>query len=162
MIVTRPASSSDLQAMANVINPIIRAGGTTAFETELGAEDIRALTLDHPTLVCAFVVLDSDGVVAGFQYLKRIMPEMIGDIASFTRRQPKVSGAGRALMTATLKAAQAAGLPGIQAKIRADNALGLGYYSAMGFRDWRVEKALPLSDGTPVDRVIKYLDLSQT
>ena len=36
---------------------------------------------------------------------------------------------------------------------------GLGFYSAMGFEDTDREPAVPLCDGTPVDRVTKLLRL---
>ena len=145
--------------MADVINPIIQAGGTTAFLTPLSADDIAALTLERDSLVSVFVALDAEDRVAGFQYLTRMPDPGLGDIASFTRRDPPLKGAGRALMAATIVAARQAGLRAIQARIRADNAPGLGYYNAMGFEDESREIAVPLSDGTPVDRVTKLFRL---
>ena len=63
------------------------------------------------------------------------------------------------MMAATLIASRAEGLSAIDAKIRADNVPGLGYYSAMGFQDRSLVRDVPLKDGTPVDRVIKRLTL---
>lgn len=83
------------------------------------------------------------------------LPEDIGDIASFACAE----GAGRALMTATIAKARAAGLTWINAKIRTDNAPGIRFYSKMGFQDHARLKGVPLKDGTPVDRVIKRLQL---
>lgn len=147
--------------MADVINPIIRQGGTTAFQSEMTATDIAALTLERPEMISVLVALDGDGVVAGFQYLTRLEGAAIGDIASFTRRAPALKGAGRALMAGTKVAGIAAGLTAINAVIRADNVPGLGYYSAMGFEDIDVIKAVPLADGTQVDRLVKRLSLKK-
>ncbi|WP_165354820.1 hypothetical protein [Tropicimonas sp. IMCC6043] len=44
---------------------------------------------------------------------------------------------GRALFDATRAAAEAAGIDRIDASIGADNADGLAYYDAMGFRTYR-------------------------
>ena len=159
MIHVRPALRTDLQAMVDVLNPIIRAGGTTAYQTPLSTQELANLTLDRERNVSVFVAVDPDGVVAGFQYLTRMADPEIGDIASFTRQEPPLKGAGRALMAETIAAARTAGIRAINAKIRADNTPGLGYYTAMGFEDFDREYAVPLSDGTPVDRVIKRLQL---
>jgi len=143
--------------MRDVLNPIVAAGGTTAFEDPLSLAEIAALTLEAPGLIAAHVALDPAGGVAGFQYLCRhpALPPEIGDIATFARRSPKVPGIGRALFPATRAAARAAGLTAIEATIRADNVGGLAYYSAMGFVDHRVTRGVPLKDGTPVDRIGK-------
>lgn len=162
MIKIRAAARADLGPMTDVINPIIRAGGTTAFQETLSATDLAAMLFDHPNFLFAFVALDNRGTVAGFQYLMRLPEAGMGDIASFTRRDPSLKGAGRALMAQTIAAARAAGLCRIRAKIRSDNAPGLGYYEAMGFRTEAVERAVPLADGTPVDRVLKFLELGKT
>ena len=39
--------------------------------------------------------------------------------------------------------------------IRDSNESGLAYYSKIGFIDYSVNKAVPLNDGTPVDRISK-------
>jgi hypothetical protein len=43
----------------------------------------------------------------------------------------------------------------INATIRADNVGGLAFYSRLGFTDHGISRAVPLRDGTPVDRVSK-------
>jgi len=160
MIPTRSATADDLQMMADVINPIIRAGGTTAFETPLAAHDLAQITIDNAGIISVFVAVDpATGHVGGFQYLTHLPEPGWGDIASFTQREPRLPGAGRALMARTIAAARQARLTAIRAKIRADNKPGLGYYSAMGFEDYDVMPAVPLADGTPIDRVLKVLRL---
>ncbi|MEM9148767.1 MAG: GNAT family N-acetyltransferase, partial [Pseudomonadota bacterium] len=55
--------------------------------------------------------------------------------------------------------AKNAGLIALNATIRADNRVGLAYYSRMGFQDYAVRPAVPLADGSPVDRISKRFDL---
>jgi hypothetical protein len=63
------------------------------------------------------------------------------------------------MFAATKQAATDAGYGFINAKIRADNVPGLAYYTKMGFADHSIDKDVPLSDGTPMDRVTKRLTL---
>lgn len=159
----RPIEGRDIPDLLALLNAIVDAGGTTAIETRLteaafadwfvtGPEVLTAFTALEPGTErpCGFQVLSSHGAPApGW-----------GDIGTFARRERPVPGVGRALFAATRAGAAALGLVAINAQIRADNAGGLAYYDRMGFRTWRVLPAVPLADGTPVDRVCKRFDLS--
>ena len=153
----RAARPADAPEMTAILNEIIAIGGTTAFEDPQSVEDVAAEFITRATLICSHVALDAKGRVAGFQYLNRNAaygPD-IGDIATFARQSPKTPGVGTALFQATRAAARSAGLNALNAKIRADNVSGLAYYSKMGFTDHDVDPAVPLKDGTPVDRILK-------
>lgn len=159
-LIVRPMTAQDVPAARAIMNDIIAAGGTTAYEAPF---DDAGFIEEHlgATMVACHVVVDEQGEVAGFQWLGRF-PDMAPDgstISSFTRRDPPAKGAGRALFETTKKVARAKGVAWIRAKIRADNVPGLGYYSAMGFLDHDVTPAVPLRDGTPVDRVCKMFTL---
>ena len=156
----RPYAPGDEGALCEVINAIIAAGGTTAHETPFTPEGLVDHALAGARVLCCHVAL-WDGVPVGFQSVTRNprLPPGWGDMSSFTRREPKVPGAGRALFAATRARAGALGLVALNATIRADNGPGLGYYSAMGFQDYDVVRAVPLSDGRPVDRLRKRLIL---
>ncbi|HEX7850799.1 MAG TPA: GNAT family N-acetyltransferase, partial [Sphingomonas sp.] len=78
---------------------------------------------------------------------------------TFARRGSTTRGIGSALFAATRAAAIAAGLKAINATIRADNTGGLTFYAKMGFADYAVARAVPLADGTPVDRISRRYDL---
>jgi L-amino acid N-acyltransferase YncA len=151
---------SDVPAAAALLNRIIEIGGTTAHQAPFGDARFADSHLGPDCIAC-HVVLDPADAVAGFQWLGRHddLPEGCGDIATFTRRDPRLPGAGRALFAATLGAARAAGVTAIHATIRADNAGGLGYYHAMGFSDHAIARAVPLADGRRVDRISKRLEL---
>ena len=153
----RRARPEDAAGLAALLNEIIAIGGTTAYQTPRTPETFRQTFIERPGHVGCLVAEGADGALLGFQHIDR--EGATGYIASFARARPKVPGVGRALMAETLKAAREAGIASIVAKIRADNAPGLGFYSAMGFADWTVDRAVPLTDGTPVDRISKRLVL---
>jgi len=153
-------TQADVPAACAILNAIIAQGGTTAYEAPFDEAGFAAKHLGGDCLSC-LVVEDGAGDVAGFQWLgtHKNLPASCGNIATFTRRDPPLKGAGRALMEETRKAALAAGLSQINATIRADNVPGIGFYTAMGFADHSVTPGVALADGTPVDRVHKRLDL---
>lgn len=163
MIAVRPMMPEDVANACRILNDIIAAGGTTAHEIPFSEALFAESYLTGADKICCHVALDSHGAVAGFQWLGTYdaLPEDCADIATFTRRLPVLRGAGRALFLETSKTAVAVGFRAINATIRADNALGLGYYEKMGFRDYSVDYGVPLRDGTPVNRISKRFDLGK-
>lgn len=157
----RPAAAADLPQMAALLNAIIRTGGTTAIETPLDEAALAAWFLDPPGAVCCHVALDAAGRVLGFQSVgaNPDLPPGTGDMASFVAEGLTGRGIGSALFAATRAAARGAGLTALNATIRADNTGGLAYYARLGFADHAVSRAVPLADGTPVDRIHKRLAL---
>ncbi|MFD2855791.1 GNAT family N-acetyltransferase [Seohaeicola zhoushanensis] len=137
----RAMTPEDIPAACVLLNQIISLGGTTALEQlfdEVGLEDY----LLGPSTILCHVVLDGAGAVAGFQHLGRRddLPEGWADIASFTRRDDPLRGAGRALFAETLARAKELGIVAINATIRADNVPGLGFYRRMGFVQYDVSR----------------------
>jgi L-amino acid N-acyltransferase YncA len=166
-ITTRPAVPSDAPAMCAILNDIIAIGGTTAYEDPFDPATMTANYITAPRLIsCTLAILDD--IPVGFQALWLPDPAHsdLGPgwaaIASFVKVGLTGRGVGRALFTATTAAGRAAGVTSIDATIRADNTSGLTFYSAMGFRDYAVTRAVPLKDGTPVDRIRKRFDLADT
>jgi L-amino acid N-acyltransferase YncA len=157
----RPASTTDAPALAEMLNAIIRAGGTTALEQEMSPAALDAAYLTGPNVHCCFVAEDQEGAPVAFQTLGRYpgVPDDVGDIGTFARIDRKQSGAGSALFAATRARAAELGLTALNATIRADNAGGLAFYTKQGFVDHGVSKAVPLADGTPVDRIHKRFPL---
>ncbi|WP_026613601.1 GNAT family N-acetyltransferase [Ensifer aridi] len=153
----RPARVEDVPVLCAFLNEIIRIGGTTAHETPFTHESFASHFLAGPGLVSCFVAEDGSDEPCAFQALERWdgLPEGWVDIGTFARPHEKVPGAGTALFAATKAYARDAGFLAINATIRADNIGGLAYYSKMGFVDYKVDKAVPLKDGRPVDRISK-------
>jgi GNAT superfamily N-acetyltransferase len=164
MLAVRPALHADAAAMAELINAIIAIGGTTAYEALFDTASMDAEFISLPQLVSCFVA-EEDGRIVGFQSLMRgfedddPFPDDWGIIGTFARVGLTRRGVGAALFAHTIEAARAAGINTIDATIRADNTGGLAFYSRLGFVDYAVLRALPLKDGTPVDRIRKRFDL---
>nr|WP_298898476.1 GNAT family N-acetyltransferase [uncultured Altererythrobacter sp.] len=160
----RPVDSADAPELAQLINQIIAAGGTTAIEEPFTAEALDSAYLTGADVQCCYVAVDeADNSLQGFQTLVRnpSLPEGVGDIATFARIDGKQKGVGTALFEETRKAAERLGNSQINATIRADNVGAIGFYSKMGFTDHTVTEGLPLKDGTPVDRVHKRFVLGR-
>lgn len=162
-IVVRQATAADLPSMRQILNDIIDRGGMTAIEARLSEADMDLWFVSGDDVLLSHVAVDgASGAVLGFQAvsLHPDLPKGWGDIATFTRLQPDIPGVGRRLFAVTAGQARQAGLSSINAAIRADNAGGLTYYARMGFTTYRTLPAVPLRDGTPVDRILKRYDVS--
>jgi len=160
----RPAVPGDALQMAVLINRIIAIGGTTAQQTPMTSDRMRAHYL-LPEGVVSVQVAITNGRLSGFQSLSwqtnpdDPMPDGWAVIASFVAPDRGRLGIGQKLWSATRRAAVTAGVQTIDATIRADNVGGLKYYGGLGFTDYTEIPNLPLSDGTPVTRIRKKLVL---
>jgi L-amino acid N-acyltransferase YncA len=154
----RRATAADAAALAGILNPIICAGGTTGIEDVLDPATLAHWFVDGPDVIACHLA-EAGGIARGFQSLSRYgdLPPAWADIGTFAR-QPR-GGTGTALFAATCGAARAAGIATINATIRADNTGGLAFYRRLGFVPYRIAPAVPLRDGTPVDRLHHRLDL---
>ena len=154
----RAARSEDAAGLAELLNGVIARGGTTALEEPFTPERLDAAYLTGAEVICCFVAVDPvSGRHEGFQTLGRYpgLPDGYGDIGTFARVGGTQRGVGRALFAATEARARRLGLAGINATIRADNTGGLQFYTRLGFVDHSVRPAVPLKDGSPVDRISK-------
>lgn len=158
----RPVAADDAPALAELLNAVIAAGGTTALQEPFTPEALDETYLTGPDVHCCFVAEDEDGMLLGFQTLVRYpgLPEDVGDIATFARLGAAQRGIGSALFAATTQRATELGLSAINATIRGDNTGGLTFYTKQGFADHAVTPGVPLKEGTPVDRVHKRFALA--
>ncbi|NKB52925.1 MAG: GNAT family N-acetyltransferase [Rhizobiaceae bacterium] len=156
-IAVRAVRLEDAAFLSALLNQIIERGGTTAHQKKLSQDEFARMYLENPRTVSCFVACLKDGTRLGFQHLDTNpkLPDDWLDIATFAKIDSPVRGIGTALFDATISAARQANMVAINATIRADNAPGLGYYSKMGFVDYAIIEAVPLADGTPVDRISK-------
>lgn len=156
----RRGKISDAPGLAEILNDIIAIGGTTAYQTPKSPSYFdRLLTATDPKTFLH--VAEADGKLCGMQWVEPFDAprEHHGGIATFARAGITQRGIGSALFQATREASKVAGYETLVAVIRADNGGGLKYYERMGFRDHAVAKAVPLTDGSPVDRIEKRLIL---
>lgn len=157
----RRAMTLDTGSMADLLNAIIKKGGTTALVRPVTAQDLAQWMDSNPDRSAWHVALNENEQVIGFQWINPhtdLPPEAV-DIATFVQLGQSGLGIGSALFAATSKAAKALGYRWINATIRADNNGGLIYYQSRGFRDWAIDEGIELQSGQVVDKISKRYDL---
>lgn len=162
-IETRHATDDDVTELCLILNEIIEIGGTTAYESNLDETEFRAHFVNGVDCISC-IVAKNDEFILGFQALsiRSDLPDGWLDIATFARTNPKVKGVGITLFNSSKLFLQDKKYTHINASIRADNRSGLAYYTKIGFIDYATRKAVPLIDGTPIDRMSKQFDIMQS
>lgn len=161
MITVRPAGDLDAREMAELLNAIIRKGGTTAITDEVTRDDILSWRRGSPGRAAWHVAEREDGELLGFQLIEPHpdLPPEACDVATFVKLGQTGLGIGSRLFEASRAAAQALGYDWINATIRADNEGGLTYYQSRGFETYARHPGQRLSNGQVVDKVSKRYDL---
>ena len=155
----RKAGMLDARALAELLNEIIKIGGTTAYVHDKTADELaRKMRVPNAAWLLAE---DNAGQLLGFQWIEPHpdLPNGVADIATFVRVGGTGLGVGSALFEATRNTARDMGYRAIDAIIRADNEGGLAYYQSRGFETIKVIKDAALDDGTRVDKIWKRYDL---
>ncbi|SDX49377.1 L-amino acid N-acyltransferase YncA [Ruegeria halocynthiae] len=139
--IIRAAVEADAEGIAGVLKALVAAG-----KRHKPSDALFALShyISDPERIRCSIALAPDGEVLGFQSLKLATENNPYEVAVGwgiigTHIKPTAArhGVARALFESTLAAAQQKGLPAIDATIGANNPEGLGYYEAMGFREYR-------------------------
>ena len=161
MINVRNAGDLDAHNMADLLNEIIRIGGTTALTEDVTAETLQVWFRQEPERSIWHIAEDDTGALLGFQYIRpnEALPPDACSIATFVRVGQTGLGVGSKLFDKTAQAARALGYQWIDATIRADNNSGLTYYQSRGFEDYARRKGVALGDGLVVDKISKRFDL---
>ena len=153
----RSVEPGDVDALCAILNELITAGGTTAFEVHMTSAEFYDHFVRGSNCLTCFIAETVSFEILGFQVLARhpALPSNWADIGTFTRIGSGRSGIGTALFTMTRQAAHELGMMAINATIRADNLSGIHFYDRMGFETYHIGRGVPLRDGTPVDRISK-------
>ncbi|WP_113912348.1 GNAT family N-acetyltransferase [Roseovarius dicentrarchi] len=161
MITVRRATPLDAPPLAELLNEIVAAGGTTAHTRPISTGDMAQMMRTAPDRSAWHVALNRGGALRGFQYIEPspTLPPEACDIATFVQIGQTGLGIGSALFTATAMAARALGYVWISANIRADNEGGLIYYQSRGFRDYARQADVPLANGQRVDKILMRYDI---
>lgn len=155
MIITRRAGALDTREMADLLNAIIRKGGTTALTRPVTRAALSARLAQEQGRSAWHVAEDDNGTILGFQSIvpHHALPPEACDIATFVQPGMTGHGIGSALFKASSLAAVTLGYRWINATIRADNVGGLAYYQSRGFEPYAVQRGVTLDDGTQVDKI---------
>lgn len=139
-MIVRKAELKDVGPIAAFLQELTALGKRTRPDDE---DFVRAFYVEGARNIRCSVAEDA-GEVLGFQVLSLaeagnqwgVEPGW-GIIGTHIKPSAARRGVGRALFEASKAAALQAGITKIDASIGADNAEGLGYYSAMGFETYR-------------------------
>ena len=135
-----PATPDHAEGISDMLQTLVAAGKRTA---RADLEFVLAHYITPPARIACTLAVQGDRVL-GLQSLQLATPgnaygTPVGWGIIGTHIHPKAArrGIGKALFATTLNAARGAGLSSIEALIGAENAEGLAYYEAMGFRSYR-------------------------
>jgi L-amino acid N-acyltransferase YncA len=138
--IIRPARAEDAQGMSEIHTEIISHWQSARSS---GFDHVLSHYLNHRDQL-ATTVAQRAGKIIGFQSLKLAVPDNVYDvtlgwgvIGTYVRLDLGRTGVGSLLFEKTLVAAKAAKLPSIDTTIAKDNTVGLAYYSAIWFIDYR-------------------------
>ncbi|MGX9349660.1 N-acetyltransferase family protein [Shimia sp. W99] len=131
----RQAKPGDAAAIARIWNREIRDGVSTFNSVEKPVEEVAGLIAARPG---AWVVAELEGVVAGFATWAQFRGG-VGYAHSFEHTVhldavARGRGVGRALMAAAEEGARQDGAHVLVAGISGENAAGIAFHEAMGFR----------------------------
>lgn len=161
MIHVRRAGTLDARAMADLVNAIIRKGGTTAFTKEVTGEVIRGWFQRAPHRSVWHIAENERGDILGFQSIEPHydLPADACDVATFVKVGQTGLGIGSKLFAASRSAASDFGYTWINATIRADNEGGLAYYQSRGFEPYARHADQSLENGFVVVKISKRYNL---
>lgn len=161
MIRVVPAGTLHAREMADLLNAIIKLGGTTALTAEVTSDDLKTKMATDTNHSAWHVAETMEGEVLGFQYIvpNQNLPKGAVDIATFVKAGKNGLGIGSALFEQTKSAARRLGYLWINANIRSDNESGLAYYRSRGFEPYATQPNVRLASGLIVEKTLKRYDL---
>lgn len=136
-MILRAARAADAQAMADIINPIIRETLITFNSREKTVEDLRAEMAERASGAHRGLVAEAAGVVLGYASYKQFRggpgyartAEHSIALAAGARGR----GVGRALMRALEEDARNAGMHSMIAGVSAENPGGRAFHAHLGY-----------------------------
>ncbi len=142
----RPAEPADSEGMSVILQEIVSLWKS---DRPCSAGHVRSFYVEHPDRIECSLAVSGNGAILGFQSLKlakesngwNVSPGW-GVIGTYVSLGAGHQGIGTALFAATRRAAREAALASIDATIDENNALGLSYYDAMGFRTYRRQSGM--------------------
>jgi len=143
-MIIRPAKPDDAHGMSTILSEILKVWKS---ERASDPDYVRSFYIEASDKIQCTVAVGETGEILGFQSLKLASENNVFDVAvgwgvigTYVKLDIGRRGIGSALFKATKQVAQLAGLANIDATIGDKNALGLGYYDAMGFQIYQVKQ----------------------
>jgi RimJ/RimL family protein N-acetyltransferase len=146
--------------MVNVLNPLIRAGESTALDRVFTVDEEKAfISAFPPRGIFHLAERATDGVIVGFQNVGPFATYTdafahVGIIGTYVDPSGHRQGIGRLLFEATRLAAKEKGYEKFFAFVRADNVAGLAFYERIGFEVIGVAKRHAKINGRYLDEVM--------
>jgi L-amino acid N-acyltransferase len=133
----RPAQTSDINALLDIWNPVIRDTAVTFNPVEKTAADLAQMMADKAAHGYGFLVAEADGAVRGFasygQFRAGVGYAHTMEHTIVLGPDARGRGLGRALMTAIEDHARLGGAHSIYAGVSAENPEGRAFHAAMGY-----------------------------
>ena len=154
-MIIRPATPDDAQAIADLVNPVIRDTSITFTIVEKSAADLAAAIKGAPG---SFLVAEVAEQVVGYASFAQFRSgpgyahtmEHSITIAPHARGQ----GIGRPLMAALEAQARTAGVHSLVAGVSAENPMGVAFHRALGFQQVAVLPEVGFKFGRWMDLVL--------
>jgi L-amino acid N-acyltransferase YncA len=160
MIRIRPVQVEDAKGIVNVLNPLIRAGESTALDRVFTVEEEQGFISAFPARGVFYVAeRANDGVITGFQNLEPFATYTdafahVGIMGTYVDPSGHRQGTGRLLFEATRLAAKDKGYEKFFEFVRADNVGALAFYKRLGFEVIGVAKRHAKIEGRYIDEVM--------
>lgn len=158
-LLIREVQLDDAEAIVNILNPIIKAGVYTAFDTPFTVEAEREYILHFPQRGVFHVAICDREKVVGFQSMEPFATytyafDHVGVLGTYVDLPYRRQGIARKLFTATFEAARLKGYEKLFTFIRADNTAALTTYLNQGFQIVGTAKRHAKINQTYVDEII--------
>lgn len=159
----REATADDAEAIAAVLNSVVREGGLTILDRTWTPAQEREFLGQLP-LRARLTLAKLGNVVAGFQIIEPYVRythamDHVGTVGSYVAAAARGHGLGQAMSRATFAAACTLGYHKFVIQVRADNPAAQAFYTALGFKPCGRLARQAFIDGRYVDELIYELFL---
>ena len=156
----RPVQVDDAEAIAFILNSIIRAAKYTVLDTPFTVEDERRYIANFSQRGVFNVAVEKDsGRLVGFQSIEPFATYTrafahVGAIGTFVDLEMRRRGIGTRLSNVTFDGARSQGYEKIFTYVRADNVASLAFHLRLGFRIVGTAQRQARVKGKYVDEII--------
>ena len=163
-MIVRPARYDDAEALTEIHNAAVRHSTALWTDELVTVGDREAFLADQQTKGHAVLVAERDGIVAGYASFVTWRPKngyrlTVGD-SVYVREGHHGAGIGRALLTALIERARAAGFHLMIADIEANNTASIRLHERLGFEVCGTIREAGTKFGRWLDLTVMRLELT--